>query len=54
MEESSEIETLFQKGSIHKIGDGKGTLFWKDVWVDNCPFMISCDNLFNICANPDS
>jgi hypothetical protein len=36
---------------VRRVGDGSQTLFWKDPWLDDCPFDRSFRRLFDLAEN---
>ena len=46
------IKHLIRLGASLSIGDGRGTLFWLDPWLDGCTIRHEFPLLFAICANP--
>lgn len=35
------------------MGSGKHTRFWKDIWLEECPLIITFSSLFKICHDQD-
>jgi hypothetical protein len=40
-------------GAIHKVGDGKLTQLWNDVWLEFVPLRANFPKLFEICDNKE-
>lgn len=47
-----ESKEILKIGSRKRIGDGKDTLFWHDVWLSNAPLKITFPRLFLISSLP--
>jgi hypothetical protein len=45
------VKHLFKWGEIHKVGDGKLTQFWNDVWAQPTPLRVCFPRLFAICKD---
>jgi hypothetical protein len=43
---------LFKWGAVHKVGDGRQTKFWSDVWLDNMPLKVSFRELYVTSSHP--
>jgi hypothetical protein len=43
------IKHLFKKGAVHKIGNGKATQLWNDVWLTSSPLRVGFSRLYEIC-----
>ncbi|KAG5627684.1 hypothetical protein H5410_012902 [Solanum commersonii] len=37
-----------------KVGDGKRTRFWRDIWINQLPLKDSYPDLFLLCNNPEA
>lgn len=43
------------EANLHiKVGDGKSTKFWKDIWINQRPLKDSYPDLFLLCNNPEA
>jgi hypothetical protein len=42
---------LFKWGVIHKVGNGRITQFWNDIWIDSAQLRICYHILFAICGD---
>jgi hypothetical protein len=41
-------------GAVNKVGDGRQTKCWLDVWLDGVPLRISCHELFQVSRDPEA
>jgi hypothetical protein len=39
-------------GAVNKVGDGRQTKFWHDVWLGGVPLRISYQELFQVSRDP--
>ncbi len=46
------MKNLKRLGSSYKIGDGKSTKFWDDVWLGEIPLKIAFPYIYKICSDP--
>ena len=46
------IKHEIRMGARFSIGDGEGTLFWHDPWMDDLPLRVKFPSLFAICSDP--
>ena len=46
------IKHEIHMGARFSIGDGEGTLFWHDPWLDDMPLRVKFPSLFAICSDP--
>jgi hypothetical protein len=47
------VKHLFKWAAIHKVGDGKSTQLWDDVWILFSPLRIQYPKLYAICDDPE-
>ena len=46
------IKHLIRLGASFSVGDGRGTLFWLDPWLEGSTIRSEFPQLFAICADP--
>jgi hypothetical protein len=46
------VKHLFKWGAMNKVGNGRKTKFWHDVWLEDVPLRISYHELFQISRDP--
>jgi hypothetical protein len=48
------IKHWFRMATLYLIGDGRKTMFWRDVWIVDCPLKIMFPALFECCEQTES
>jgi hypothetical protein len=49
LEKHTQSEISLQVGVVHKVGNGKRTQLWNDVWIKSAPLRICFLRIFAIC-----
>jgi hypothetical protein len=47
------VRNLYLRGRVIKVRDGKQTLFWKDIWLQDKPLCVLAPVLFDWCSHKD-
>lgn len=47
------VKSIFNWGASYKLGNGRRTYFWHDVWLDDCPLKIKFALLYRTCSDLD-
>jgi hypothetical protein len=45
------VKHMFKWGAVHKVGNGKRTQLWNDVWIASTPLRICFPRLYAICED---
>lgn len=51
---SGEVGRWFWENIERKIGDGKGTFFWEDVWLGREPLKVRFPRLYHLSSNQEA
>jgi hypothetical protein len=45
------VKHLFKWGAVHKVGNGRLTKFWDDVWMTSSPLRVCFPKLYDVCGD---